>query len=558
MPGTSPPDDQALLDFRNATNFRTVKRSDPHVAEILETSVYSVIYQWDEGSDKWEKKNQEGPLFVVRREKSPEYSLYMLNRQTVKNPAIPLVPGEMKMTVLDQEMMQVARRGDKTRTAVWFSEGAEMVEKFRRTILGICGEPSKRPNAVASPAVPPPRAGAAPQPDGLAKLFAGITMTPPVQSPSPAQAAPTARAAPSVPTPTSLPTPNAAAAAPSPAAIPAPVPVPVPAASAAPSAPSPSTAGSLSDKGRTADDLLMSILGLGSPTPAAPGRGISPKQPRQQQQQQQAPPHRPSPVQQQQQQQRSPHVPTPPMDHPMNRPPYGHNLPPSSTQAHCGPMNEGMGPYGFKHPIHFTQPSIPPTQPPMSGFNDGHGSWSSAQSGQTVQAGYPGQPGHPGQQPQPDRNPKYAKVGDATYAQTINARGMVPPHFGDPGQLRTVVNRVTVPIGAGANPEAFYRDLSGPGQNGQNGQNGQSAQRPGAGARAMMGEAVVDGVVKQEAEEGGRLWGVGLGVEERKAEFRRRLTDLILSDQEFVDGIWDSYIERMITPGSVSGQWNEG
>lgn len=45
-------------------------------------------------------------------EKSPEYLLYMLNRQTVKNPAIPLVPGEMKLTTLDDGMLQVARRGD--------------------------------------------------------------------------------------------------------------------------------------------------------------------------------------------------------------------------------------------------------------------------------------------------------------------------------------------------------------------------------------------------------------------------------------------------------------
>lgn len=45
-------------------------------------------------------------------EKSPEYLLYMLNRQTVKNPAIPLVPGEMKLTALDDGMLQVARRGD--------------------------------------------------------------------------------------------------------------------------------------------------------------------------------------------------------------------------------------------------------------------------------------------------------------------------------------------------------------------------------------------------------------------------------------------------------------
>lgn len=36
----------------------------------------------------------------------------MLNRQAVKNVTIPLVPGEMKATVIDASMLQVARRGE--------------------------------------------------------------------------------------------------------------------------------------------------------------------------------------------------------------------------------------------------------------------------------------------------------------------------------------------------------------------------------------------------------------------------------------------------------------
>lgn len=46
------------------------------------------------------------------RTKAPEYALFMLNRQAVKNVTIPLVPGEMKATVIDASMLQVARRGE--------------------------------------------------------------------------------------------------------------------------------------------------------------------------------------------------------------------------------------------------------------------------------------------------------------------------------------------------------------------------------------------------------------------------------------------------------------
>lgn len=60
-------EEQRLLDFRNATNLRSVRRADPSVSAILETSVYSTVYYYDEAGGKWEKQKQEGPLFVVQR-----------------------------------------------------------------------------------------------------------------------------------------------------------------------------------------------------------------------------------------------------------------------------------------------------------------------------------------------------------------------------------------------------------------------------------------------------------------------------------------------------------
>ena len=52
------------------------------------------------------------------RDKAPEYALYMLNRQAVKNVTMPLVPGEMKLTVVDTSTLQVARRGE----SAWSSQ----------------------------------------------------------------------------------------------------------------------------------------------------------------------------------------------------------------------------------------------------------------------------------------------------------------------------------------------------------------------------------------------------------------------------------------------------
>lgn len=62
-----PADDPSLAEFRHSTNLRSVTRVDPLILEIIDTSVYSVIYQYDEGAASWEKQKQEGPMFVVRR-----------------------------------------------------------------------------------------------------------------------------------------------------------------------------------------------------------------------------------------------------------------------------------------------------------------------------------------------------------------------------------------------------------------------------------------------------------------------------------------------------------
>jgi hypothetical protein len=58
--------DAALLSFRQAANFRSVTRNDPSVTDIIETSVYSTIYHYDDQGD-WEKQKMEGSTFIVHR-----------------------------------------------------------------------------------------------------------------------------------------------------------------------------------------------------------------------------------------------------------------------------------------------------------------------------------------------------------------------------------------------------------------------------------------------------------------------------------------------------------
>lgn len=125
------PEQVDLLAYRDSVNWRSVTRADPSVQQIINTCTFSTVYIFDTGRDEWVKQKQEGPLFLVRRSaslyfdgiqvhdaderdrnKEPEYGLYMLNRATVKNVLLPLIPGEIRVTPTSDDMLIVERRGE--------------------------------------------------------------------------------------------------------------------------------------------------------------------------------------------------------------------------------------------------------------------------------------------------------------------------------------------------------------------------------------------------------------------------------------------------------------
>lgn len=509
--------------------------------------MYSVIYHYDERSDKWEKQKQEGPLFVVKREKSPEYLLYMLNRQTVKNPAIPLVPGEMKLTTLDDGMLQVARRGDKTRIGIWFSEGHEIVQKFRTTVLDIIGEPSKRPEASFSPTPQASQSASstvAPSEDGLSKLFAGLMKPPTTQTsvqqqhislqqddvvptsvavpagqpiiPRPAPAPAPALA--TVPSPTQ-PTGNiqASASVPfsfsaphfpapqvaTPASAPPPEPVAVLASAPAPAAPE-------SAKYETADDLLASILGTAPPAPVI----------------------KPSPISQQ-------------------------NVP---QQLPAAPVQ-----YRQVSPLSYGSSSIHQTSLPVRTYTSQKQAY-----GQQLNE-YPTLAVQQSDLTEANVR-KSSKIGDATFAQAAQAAAAnsasipTPPmHALSPSSRYPAPNdqsQARVQHHARSCPQTSqYSDNQSnqPIQHAYQRTPTPSSYRNGAESRAVMAEAIVDATVQKEQEDDARVWGIELDATKRKLEFRRRLVDLMMTDEMFMDKVWVAYLERMSAiRSSNNGQWNEG
>ncbi|KAI9636354.1 uncharacterized protein MKK02DRAFT_45061 [Dioszegia hungarica] len=341
-------------DRQYYANLRVIQRADPGVMELLESAPYGTIYHYmmdTPGEDgEWVKQKLEGPIFVVRRNSEPKYAIYVLNRMGIRDALISLIPGEMKATVVADKMLQVARRGDRVRKAIWFPSSG--LDAFNAVILRICGPPSARPgstNPSAQPAVAPPAAagpstlpiasgsgsGSGPVPpagggDGISRLFAGIMITPSGNPTSPcipsalASVAESSNTPPPAPTqfapdfprhlldPTNvsraLPTDTLAAditleslqASQAPAAPPGP--------SAPPLANPPPLNPFTPPPGQTVEDLLSSILGVNGFTPS---NGLMPPPPRPAQQASQSPPV------------------------PANRPP----IPPNRPQPHQAPQS---------------------------------------------------------------------------------------------------------------------------------------------------------------------------------------------------------------------------
>ncbi|KAF9168566.1 hypothetical protein DFQ26_005597 [Actinomortierella ambigua] len=70
---------------RKAVNLSVLKRHDPNIAEIIDTSSYVVVYQFDEASQSWTKKGVEGTMFVFTRTTSPSFGFYIMNRLSIEN-----------------------------------------------------------------------------------------------------------------------------------------------------------------------------------------------------------------------------------------------------------------------------------------------------------------------------------------------------------------------------------------------------------------------------------------------------------------------------------------
>merc|ERR1712195_258926 len=64
-------------------NLAVLKRKDSSLIDIIASSGHVVVYRFT--AKGWEKKNVEGPLFIVSRSREPYFRMIVLNRVTLHN-----------------------------------------------------------------------------------------------------------------------------------------------------------------------------------------------------------------------------------------------------------------------------------------------------------------------------------------------------------------------------------------------------------------------------------------------------------------------------------------
>ena len=66
-------------------NLAVLKRRDASITRVLDMAGHVVLYQFNEDSKAWDRKNVEGSLFVVERSSAPTHQFVVLNRLSSEN-----------------------------------------------------------------------------------------------------------------------------------------------------------------------------------------------------------------------------------------------------------------------------------------------------------------------------------------------------------------------------------------------------------------------------------------------------------------------------------------
>ena len=128
-------------------NLATLKRRDADITEILDMSAHVVLYQFNETTQAWDRKNVEGGLFVVARASDPAHMFVVMNRLSNDN-VVEAVTSDFQMELTDQFLLYRNERQEIN--GIWFyaaAERASIAELLQGLVAGSAGDSTARPAA---------------------------------------------------------------------------------------------------------------------------------------------------------------------------------------------------------------------------------------------------------------------------------------------------------------------------------------------------------------------------------------------------------------------------
>ena len=115
-------------DARRVANLRVLQRMDAMIVDIEGSATHCVLYEFNEISQSWEKKDVEGSLFVAKR--SAGFKLVIMNRNSRKNLDVPIT-STFQMQVRDPYLIfrdtapATSATNKKRIRGIWFHDSNE-------------------------------------------------------------------------------------------------------------------------------------------------------------------------------------------------------------------------------------------------------------------------------------------------------------------------------------------------------------------------------------------------------------------------------------------------
>ncbi|CAH0479693.1 unnamed protein product [Peronospora belbahrii] len=107
----------------NAMNLQVLKRQDADVMEIVDTASHVVMYEFNQDTQSWKRKDVEGCLFVIKRSSSPRFQIFVNNRLNTTNMTLEL---DGRLEVENVDSFLILRSPDATYSTgfaiygIWF------------------------------------------------------------------------------------------------------------------------------------------------------------------------------------------------------------------------------------------------------------------------------------------------------------------------------------------------------------------------------------------------------------------------------------------------------